>query len=69
VRGWRFGRIKERVEPIRDSIAHALIESSELPISPDELHHKHEVHKWLPVLKCVVRRMLRNDFPADFLPW
>jgi hypothetical protein len=69
VRGWRFGRIKERVEPTRDSIAHALTENSELPLSPDELFHKHEVHKWLPVLKCIVRRMLRNDFPADFLPW
>jgi hypothetical protein len=69
VRGWRFGRVKERVEPIRDAIAHALTDGSELPLSPDELLHKHEVQKWLPVLKCIVRRMLRNDFPADFLPW
>jgi hypothetical protein len=44
-------------------------DGSELPLSPDELLHKHEVQKWLPVLKCMVRRMLRNDFPADFLPW
>jgi len=69
VRGWRFGRVKERVEPVRDAIAHALTDGSELPLSPDELLHKHEVQKWLPVLKCIVRRMLRNDFPADFLPW
>jgi hypothetical protein len=68
-RGWRFGRVKERVEPIRDAIAHALTESSELPLSPDELLHNHDVYTWLPVLKCIVRRMLRNDFPAEFLPW
>ena len=69
VRGWRFGRVKKHIEPIRDAIAHALTGGSELPLSPDELLHKHEVQKWLPVLKCIVRRMLRNDFPADFLPW
>jgi SEC-C motif len=53
---------------LRDNIAHALTEASgELTVSADELLDIQQVHRWLPVTKCIVRRMLKNDFPAEFL--
>jgi hypothetical protein len=56
--------------PMRVDIAHAVSsQSGELTLTVDELLHTQNVHKWLPLTKCIVRRMLKNDFPADFLPY
>ncbi len=53
---------------LRDNLAHALTEASgELTVSADELLDIQQVHLWLPITKCIVRRMLKNDFPAEFL--
>jgi hypothetical protein len=67
VRGKRFGWTKEAVEPLRNRIAHALTAGTELPCSDDDALHVQEIQKWLPVLKCVARMMLKNDFPHEFL--
>jgi len=56
------------LRPLRDKIAHALSEpSGELTMSADELLHLREVNKWLPLTKCIVRRMMKNEFPTQFL--
>jgi hypothetical protein len=53
---------------LRDGIAHALSsESGEPSISADEALHLHHVTKWLPVTRCIVRRMFRSEFPNEFL--
>jgi hypothetical protein len=55
--------------PMRVDIAHAISsQSGELTLTVDELLHTQNLHKWLPLTKCIVRRMLKNDFPTDFLP-
>jgi hypothetical protein len=60
--------VMSNLRRLRDNIAHALTETSgELTVSADELLDIQEVHRWLPVTKCIVRRMLKNDFPAEFL--
>ncbi len=60
--------IKNVLKPLRHNIAHALIGSEgELPLSADDLLHTHKVTSRLLVTKCLVRRMLKNDFPDDFL--
>jgi hypothetical protein len=66
VQGKRFGWVKEQVEPLRDRIAHALTDDAELPRSDDDVPHTREIHRWLPVLKYMVRSMMRNDFPNEF---
>jgi hypothetical protein len=66
LQGRSFGRLKEDVEPLRNRLAHAITDTTELPKSDDDVTHSQEVQKWLPVLKCVVRMMLRNDFPTEF---
>jgi hypothetical protein len=56
--------------PMRIDIAHAITsQSGELTQSIDELLHSKNVNKWLPLTKCMVRRMLKNEFPSDFLPY
>jgi hypothetical protein len=67
--GRSFGHVVENVlRPLRVKIAHALTETTgELTMSADELLHVREVNHWLPITKCVVRRMLKDEFPTQFL--
>jgi Methylamine utilization protein MauJ/SEC-C motif len=68
VAGKKFGTIIEReLIPLRTSIAHALFESAELNLSVDVYETHEKINRLLPVTKCMVRRMLKNEFPRDFL--
>jgi hypothetical protein len=56
---------------IRNQIGHALWSpargvSGELIDLDDRTFHA-KVHHWLPLLKAIARRMLKNDFPGRFL--
>ena len=59
--------IDQHLRPIRLRIAHAVLDSGELTLSPDEPNEERELIEWLPLAKCIARRMLKNDFPAEFL--
>ncbi len=63
--------IADVLRPLRDKIGHALglLEGEELTLSADELLHTEEVNRWLPLTKCIARRMLKNEFPSEFLPY
>ena len=62
--------ITDTLKPLRDNIAHALTEASgELKLSADELLDFQQVNQWLALTKCIVRRMLKNDFSAEFLSY
>lgn len=67
--GRSFSNVADKfLRPLRDNIAHALSKpSGELTISADELLHVREVNKWLPLTKCMVRRLMKNEFPTQFL--
>lgn len=61
------------LRPLRDQIAHVLFKPTELKHSDepglftdDPLSHE-QVDKWLPVAKCMARKMLKNEFPKSFL--
>lgn len=69
-KGRRFGFIIDNhLRPLRDRIAHLLFDEHELEIesSSDSQVTAEDVYKWLPLMKCMVRRMLKNEFPAEFL--
>jgi len=62
--------IGTHLKPLRDNIAHALTTNAgDLTLSSDELLHSQQVSHLLPLIKCVVRRMLKNDFAAAFLTY
>jgi hypothetical protein len=60
--------IEEILNPLRVKVAHALFgNGGELPLSSDDLLHTHAITSRLLITKCLVRRLLKNDFPNDFL--
>ena len=69
-RGRKFQVIFEKqLTDLRTDVAHALSdETGSVMVSADEALHIHRVNRWLPLLKVMVRRMFKNDFPAEFLP-
>lgn len=61
--------INDRLRPLRNNIAHAFFsEKGELAVYIDDISTINEVHNWLPLTKCLVRHMLKNAFPEEFLP-
>ena len=64
-----YDLLDKELTDIRNDIAHALTASGdENALSADESLHLTRVEEWLPLLRCIVRRMLKNDFPSQFLP-
>ncbi len=70
VLGKKISYIFDRyLRPIRLRIAHAVLDSGELTLSPDEPNEERELIKWLPITKCIARRLLKNDFSTEFLAY
>jgi hypothetical protein len=71
VRGKRISAVVNSIlYPLRLDIAHALSSASgELTLSADELLHVQRVNTWLSLTKCIVRRMLKNEFSQEFLSY
>jgi hypothetical protein len=69
-RNRKFNDLLDReLTDLRNDIAHALsTDTGEITHSADEALHVVRVDKWLPFLRCMVRRMLKNDFPREYLP-
>lgn len=66
--GKKIGNVVENIlEPLRKKIAHALSESGEWLLSTDEALHINEIHKWLPLAKCISRKLIKIDFQSEFL--
>ena len=66
--GRRLGSIIESyLRPLRNRVAHLLLDTGELGYSPDEYDHFHAVEHWLPTTKFLVRKLLKDEFPSEFL--
>jgi len=69
-RGKKFNQIMDDyLRPVRDRIAHAVLDSGELTLSADEDLDMRAIYKWLALMKCIVRHMLKSDFAAEFIPY
>ena len=69
-RGKKFTRIiDDYLRPLRVRIAHAVLDSGALTLSADEEMDIQQVFKWLALTRCIVRHMLKSDFPSEFLPY
>jgi hypothetical protein len=68
VEGKKLSYVVERhLQPIRLRIAHAVVDSGELAMSPDDPDEEVEIIRWPPLTKCIARRLLKNEFPSEFL--
>jgi hypothetical protein len=59
--------VDKYLAPLRNEIAHPLLETGELAVSIDDLKHIRKIDQWLPLTRCIVRRLLKNDFPDQYL--
>lgn len=53
---------------LRHRIAHGILDSGQV-LHLDDPSAVEEIAFWLPLLRCAVRRTLKNDFPARYLPY
>ncbi|WP_321473446.1 methylamine utilization protein MauJ [uncultured Paludibaculum sp.] len=60
--------IEAELRPLRVKVAHAILDSGEPAHIADEGLDIQNLTRWLPLAKCIVRRMLKNEF-AEFLPF
>jgi hypothetical protein len=51
---------------MRDRIAHGILDSGSY-LHLDDRTSTREINKWLPILGCAVRRILKNDSPEHYL--
>jgi hypothetical protein len=70
-RGRKFGDLMKReLDDLRNDVAHALSDATgTITMSVDATLHVARVRKWLPVMKVIVRRLLKNEFPQEYLPF
>ena len=62
--------LDNELRELRVEIAHVLSEETGVvSLDVDELLHVARVNKWLPLMKCIVRRLLKDDFPEEFLSY
>lgn len=54
--------IDSELKPIRDGIAHALLQRAEELISMDDHLARSKLQTWLLPIKCIARAMLKNEF-------
>jgi hypothetical protein len=57
----------EELHEMRGKIAHAVLESGEPTFSIDAGLHIDEINKWLPLVKCIARYLLKEAFPESFI--
>jgi hypothetical protein len=53
---------------LRNDVAHAVSDKGDLTIMFDEAQQTERLWRWLPLMRVMVRRMIKNDFPDEFLP-
>jgi len=69
-RGKKINKLLDKeMTDLRVDIAHALSDATgNISMTADEMLHIERVNKSLPLMKCIVRRLLKDDFPTEFLP-
>jgi hypothetical protein len=58
--------VDDYLSPIRTRIAHAFLDSGEATFSIDDETERDAINHWLPLLKCIARLLLKNEFPEAF---
>jgi hypothetical protein len=65
--GKKFTRVREEyLRPLRDGIAHGLMDSGEIRTVADRLEDVDKVRKWSPLLRVWSQLLMRLEFPEAF---
>lgn len=65
--GKKFRTIFQSIlEPLRDTVGHALMRSGEIKTVADRLEDIENIGKWLPLLRLWVRVLMASEFPREF---
>ena len=68
VKGKKFNYVIDtHLVPLRNTIAHGILDSGELGMSIDDMLKLEKLNYVLPFTRVMVRRMLRNEFASEFL--
>ena len=68
VRGKRFGQIIEsKLMPLRNEIAHGILDTGELGMSIDDMLKTDRVNLLLPLTRTLARWLLKNSFRDQFM--
>ena len=59
--------INEHIMPLRHKIAHSIFGETGGDFWEESLEYHNEIEEWLPVGQMIVRRMLKDEFPGEFL--
>src|ERR1700724_161804 len=59
--------IDNELRPIRDRIAHGILDDGDFLLL-DRQADRDRVSHWLPLMRCMARRVMKNDFP-DYLAY
>lgn len=55
------------LEPLRNSIAHSIFGGTGGNFWEESLEYVDGIEKWLSLTQMIVRRMLKDEFPTEFL--
>ncbi|MEN6372350.1 MAG: methylamine utilization protein MauJ [Armatimonadota bacterium] len=61
-----FKIFDDKIRPVRNRIAHFILDSGELTVSIDEGEDIALVNEWLPITKCIARFLIKTEFPDAF---
>lgn len=56
----------DKLDTVRNKIAHAILRSEEPTLSIDEASSVEAVNTWLPLTKCIARHLLNQEFPPRY---
>jgi hypothetical protein len=59
--------VDSELRPIRDRVAHGILDDGDFLLL-DKQEDRERVSKWLPVMRCMARRVMKNDF-AEYLEY
>jgi hypothetical protein len=67
-RGKKITKVKDDfLEPLRNRIAHSIFGDTGSEPWEESIEHFEDVNNWLPLTQIIVRRILKNEFPNEFL--
>jgi hypothetical protein len=53
------------LNPLRDRVAHTILKPNLPELRADDALHVEQINRWLPITKCIARRLLIDEFPSQ----